>query len=115
MVLRGAPLGTGDVPNRDLVPLLRRHSPLGDALALNIETAVERVTVPVFRDGFGDRLGGLTADDVLALLSRLDLDHPYTEEQLALPEERGATPAEILAAEEAQVADSAAWAREHIV
>jgi hypothetical protein len=84
--------------------------PLGEALHLNVETAIERVTIPIFREDFAARLPGLTASGLLTALGRLDLDHPPTDEDLALPEERGATPAEVLAAERAQVAASAAWA-----
>jgi sugar phosphate isomerase/epimerase len=114
LVLRGAPLGQGDVPNLGIVPVLRRASPAGDALALNIETAMERVTVPVFSADFAERRSGLDARALLAFLSRLDLDHPWTADQLALPEERGGDSEETLAAERAQVAESASWARRHL-
>jgi len=110
LVLRGAPLGQGDVPNADIVPILRQSNPLGEALALNVETALERVTVPVFASGFADRLGKLDPGDVLRLLSHLDFDRSSTADQLALPEERGASVEEVLAAERAQVAESAARA-----
>jgi sugar phosphate isomerase/epimerase len=110
LVLRGAALGQGDVPNADIVPILRRNSPVGDALALNVETALERVTVPVFAPGFADRLGNLEPRDLLRLVSHMDFDHSWTAEQLALPDERGATAEEVLAAERGQVAESATWA-----
>ncbi len=113
LVLRGAPLAQGDVPNLEIVAILRRQGPLGEALPLNIETALERVTVPIFQESFLASLTGLTARRVVALLARLDLDHPADDDQLALPDERGATPEEILAAEHAQVAESAAWALAH--
>ncbi|MBM3476855.1 MAG: sugar phosphate isomerase/epimerase [Armatimonadetes bacterium] len=111
LVLRGAPLGQGDVPNGDIVPLLRQLNPMGDALALNVETALERVTIPVFAPSFSDRLANLRPRDLLRLVSHMDFDHSVTADQLALPEERGASAEEVLAAERAQVAESAAWAR----
>jgi len=98
LVLRGAALGEGDVPNEQIVDILRRRSPLGEALHLNIETAIERVMIPV------------SPEELSAAQGRLHLGQPWAEDQLALPEERGATPAEILAAEHAQVVASAHWA-----
>jgi hypothetical protein len=110
LVLRGAPLGQGDVPNADIVPILRQLNPLGDALALNVETALERVTVPVFAPSFSDQLGDLGPRDLLRLISHMDFDQTTAPEELGLPEERGAGAEEVLAAERAQVAESAAWA-----
>jgi 3-oxoisoapionate decarboxylase len=110
LVLRGTALGRGDVPNPEIVALLRERSPLGGALHLNVETAIERVTVPVFEPQFAATLASLSASDVLRTLARVDLDRPWTEEQLALPEERALTPDETLAEEHTQIAESAAWA-----
>jgi len=98
LILRGAALGEGDVPNERIVDILRRRSPLGEALHLNVETAIERVMIPV------------SPEELSAAQARLGLEQAWTEDQLALPEERGATPSEILAAEHAQVEASARWA-----
>lgn len=113
LVLRGAALGRGDVPNSEIVALLRAHNPLGENLVLNIETAVERVTIPVFSDVFLSSLAGLDVHGLVRFLSRLSLDEPWSDEQLALPEELGWSARETLAVEHAQVAQSAAWALEH--
>lgn len=113
LVLRGTALGRGDVPNAEIVAILRARNPLGENLALNIETAVERVTIPMFSGAFLSSLPGLDVRGLARFLSRLSLDEPWSEEQLALPEELALSAEETLALEHAQVAQSVAWALEH--
>jgi sugar phosphate isomerase/epimerase len=113
LVLRGVSLGQGDVPNVEIVGILRARSPLGEDLCLNIETAVERVTIPMFSGTFLASLPGLDANRLAGFLSRLALDDPLGDDRLALPEELGYSPEETLSMEHAQVAQSAAWALEH--
>lgn len=112
LVLRGVALGRGDVPNLEIVEELRRHAPLGEDLHLNVETAVERVVVPVLRGDFTSGALGIGPGDLLTVLRRLDLDRPCSSEDLAPPEELGQTAEEVLAGEHAQVAASTAWALE---
>ena len=57
MVVEGCTLFDDDVPNREIVALLRKRSPLGNHLHLNLEVAFERIVVPIFDDVYLKALG----------------------------------------------------------
>ena len=89
LLVEGCKLFEGDIPNREIIPILRRHSPMGRDLHLNVEVALERIVVPFLEPEFIKNLGEI---DVAQLLKTLKYakcwtndveDFTYSEEILS--------------------------------
>ena len=107
----GCALGRGSIDLSAILRLLRERSPLGDNLCLNVEAAVERISVPFLDPEFWDGYAPGDAARVPAYL-RFIRDHGEPPEtDFRMPVEQGRTLDEVLAHECECNRESIAYAR----
>jgi sugar phosphate isomerase/epimerase len=68
MIAEGCALFDGDIPNREIVAMLRERSPLGEELHLNLEVPFERMVIPIFDRRYLEGLGERSALQVMRVL-----------------------------------------------
>ena len=68
LVVEGCALFDDDIPNREIVSILRERSPLGEDLHLNLEVPFERIVVPIFDEGYLGALGEMSLSEAMKAL-----------------------------------------------
>ena len=68
ILVEGCRLFEGDIPNKEIVTILRKHSPMGRDLHLNLEVALERKAIPFLDPKFIKNLGEVSVSQLLKAL-----------------------------------------------
>ena len=66
--MEGCALFDDDIPNREIVSVLLKRSPLGGDLHLNLEVPFERIVVPIFDEGYLGALGEMSLSEAMKTL-----------------------------------------------
>jgi len=68
VIVEGCKLFDGDIPNRKIVEILRKNSPIREKLHLNIEVPLERIVVPFLDLKFTENIGRVDGTQLLRIL-----------------------------------------------